>query len=255
MYHAEFEKSKGKFTQIADDPELMRIKQNTKIISNVAYHGDLEKKATMEQKRNLGGDGDGNKNGMPPSRSPSSYMEELSSLPTSQPPPPAPAPISNQQQYHQVHSMQQHQQSYGQPQAPPSYNRTTGQGYNSHDDLQQQKHYSSSQNRHNVPQQHHQQQQQQYQNQHHQQQSHMTSQSQYDQHQQHRDTRNYQQQQQYQPQPQYQPPPQHYGHQGQAGNASLYSNRGQQNVIYTSDGGGELYIGCFLKRCINKISF
>jgi len=31
-YHAEFEKAKGKFTQVADDPEIKRIKQNSKII-------------------------------------------------------------------------------------------------------------------------------------------------------------------------------------------------------------------------------
>lgn len=31
-YHADFERSKGKFTQVADDPETLRIKQNTKII-------------------------------------------------------------------------------------------------------------------------------------------------------------------------------------------------------------------------------
>ncbi|GBP03097.1 LIM and SH3 domain protein Lasp, partial [Eumeta japonica] len=36
---------------VADDPETLRIKQNTKIISNVAYHGDLEKKAAMEKQR------------------------------------------------------------------------------------------------------------------------------------------------------------------------------------------------------------
>lgn len=34
-YHAEFEKAKGKFTQVADDPETLRIKQNSKIIR---YH-------------------------------------------------------------------------------------------------------------------------------------------------------------------------------------------------------------------------
>lgn len=79
-YHADFEKAKGKFTQVsmqrtpspqppipaslshthaslfmcrqvADDPETLRIKQNTKHISNVAYHGDLEKKAAMEKQR------------------------------------------------------------------------------------------------------------------------------------------------------------------------------------------------------------
>ncbi|KAJ8973155.1 hypothetical protein NQ317_017928 [Molorchus minor] len=52
-YHADFEKSKGKFTQVADDPETLRIKQNTKIISNVAYHGDLLRKAEMEQRRHV----------------------------------------------------------------------------------------------------------------------------------------------------------------------------------------------------------
>ena len=55
-YHAEFEKAKGKFTQVADDPETMRVKQNSKIISNVAYHGELEKKAIMEQKRTMTGE-------------------------------------------------------------------------------------------------------------------------------------------------------------------------------------------------------
>lgn len=56
-YHADFEKSKGKFTPVADDPELQRIKQNTKIISNVAYHGELQRKAEMEQKRTLNENG------------------------------------------------------------------------------------------------------------------------------------------------------------------------------------------------------
>lgn len=55
-YHAEFEKAKGKFTQVADDPETLRIKQNTKIISNVSYHGELQKKAIMEQKRTMTGE-------------------------------------------------------------------------------------------------------------------------------------------------------------------------------------------------------
>lgn len=59
-YHADFEKSKGKFTQVADDPETLRIKQNTKIISNVVYHGDLIKKAEMEQKRQINENSNGN---------------------------------------------------------------------------------------------------------------------------------------------------------------------------------------------------
>lgn len=53
-YHAEFEKQKGKLTQVADDPETLRLRQNTKNISNVAYHGDLQKKAAMEKQREFG---------------------------------------------------------------------------------------------------------------------------------------------------------------------------------------------------------
>jgi LIM and SH3 domain protein 1 len=52
-YHEDFEKSKGKLTQIADDPETVRIRNASKIISNVAYHGELEKKKQMEEKRTL----------------------------------------------------------------------------------------------------------------------------------------------------------------------------------------------------------
>jgi Nebulin repeat len=37
--------------KVADDPETLRIKQNTKNISNVAYHGELQKKAAMEKQR------------------------------------------------------------------------------------------------------------------------------------------------------------------------------------------------------------
>lgn len=39
--------------KVADDPETLRIKQNTKNISNVAYHGDIQKKAAMERQREL----------------------------------------------------------------------------------------------------------------------------------------------------------------------------------------------------------
>lgn len=52
-YHEEFEKQKGKFTQVADDPETLRIRNTHRIISNVSYHGDLEKKKQMEQKRGM----------------------------------------------------------------------------------------------------------------------------------------------------------------------------------------------------------
>lgn len=43
---------------MADDPETLRIKANTKIISNVAYHGDLEKKAQMEKQRQINENGE-----------------------------------------------------------------------------------------------------------------------------------------------------------------------------------------------------
>ena len=86
MYHAEFEKQKGKFTPVTDDPELLRIKQNSKIISNAAYHNALGNKAKMEERRTLTGeDGDHNSNGIVPSKSPS-YMDELASVPTQAPP-------------------------------------------------------------------------------------------------------------------------------------------------------------------------
>lgn len=62
-YHEDFEKLKGKVTQVADDPETVRIRQTSKIISNVAYHGELEKKKQMEEKRSLLPDGN-NSNGV-----------------------------------------------------------------------------------------------------------------------------------------------------------------------------------------------
>lgn len=52
-YHADFEKEKGKLTQVADDPETLRIRNTSKIISNVSYHGDYEKKKQMESRRNM----------------------------------------------------------------------------------------------------------------------------------------------------------------------------------------------------------
>ena len=36
---------------IADDPEMQRVRQNMEVISNVAYHGDRDKKYAMEQMR------------------------------------------------------------------------------------------------------------------------------------------------------------------------------------------------------------
>jgi hypothetical protein len=53
QYHAEFEASKGKFTQIADDPEIQRIKANSATISNISYHDIAGQKAEQEKKRSL----------------------------------------------------------------------------------------------------------------------------------------------------------------------------------------------------------
>lgn len=35
-YHDDFEKSRGKYTQIADDPELLRVLKNQEIVSMVS---------------------------------------------------------------------------------------------------------------------------------------------------------------------------------------------------------------------------
>ena len=40
-YHAEFEAAKGKFTQIADDPETQRIKANSQVIRSVSRASHL----------------------------------------------------------------------------------------------------------------------------------------------------------------------------------------------------------------------
>uniref|UniRef100_A0A1I8ETN8 SH3 domain-containing protein n=1 Tax=Wuchereria bancrofti TaxID=6293 RepID=A0A1I8ETN8_WUCBA len=50
-YHEEFEKSKGHRIQVADDPELTRHLQNTKIQSQVAYHGEQNKKKLQDEIR------------------------------------------------------------------------------------------------------------------------------------------------------------------------------------------------------------
>ena len=41
-YHAEFEAAKGKFTQIADDPETQRIKANSQVIRSVSRASHLD---------------------------------------------------------------------------------------------------------------------------------------------------------------------------------------------------------------------
>lgn len=42
---------KGKKLTVVDDPEMMRIKQNTAIQSNVEYHKVRDQLSEMEQKR------------------------------------------------------------------------------------------------------------------------------------------------------------------------------------------------------------
>ena len=42
-YHEDFEKNKGTYTVVADDPETRRVLENSKIISQVKYHEDFEK--------------------------------------------------------------------------------------------------------------------------------------------------------------------------------------------------------------------
>ncbi|KAJ8872293.1 hypothetical protein PR048_025896 [Dryococelus australis] len=123
-YHADFEKSKGKFTQVVDDPELLRIKQNTKIISNVAYHGDLEKKAAMEQKRGIASDNDNtNEN-----------------LPVMHPPSQVPAPIEPHTNHHHHHHHHHHQQQQQQQQQQQHHHHYQKQQQPQKQQQQQQQH-------------------------------------------------------------------------------------------------------------------
>ena len=48
---SEYEKSKGSKIDIADDPELQRHKQNTRVQSQAQYHGELQKKQQQEANR------------------------------------------------------------------------------------------------------------------------------------------------------------------------------------------------------------
>ena len=41
----------GQYTAVTDDPETMRVKKNMTTISNVAYHGELQRKQEMENAR------------------------------------------------------------------------------------------------------------------------------------------------------------------------------------------------------------
>ena len=42
---------KGQKIDIIDDPEMTRHKQNSKVQSNVQYHGEIEKKKHQEEQR------------------------------------------------------------------------------------------------------------------------------------------------------------------------------------------------------------
>lgn len=50
-YHEDFERMKGKKLDVVDDPELQRHMKNSMIQSNVAYHGETERKEQMEKAR------------------------------------------------------------------------------------------------------------------------------------------------------------------------------------------------------------
>ena len=53
-YHEDFESNiKGKKLQVVDDPETLRHKQLSSIISQVEYQGHHMKQAEMEARRNL----------------------------------------------------------------------------------------------------------------------------------------------------------------------------------------------------------
>ncbi|XP_078334954.1 LIM and SH3 domain protein F42H10.3-like isoform X2 [Crassostrea virginica] len=43
QYHSDFERQKGSYTQVADTPDMLRHQQNTKNISLIKYHADFEK--------------------------------------------------------------------------------------------------------------------------------------------------------------------------------------------------------------------
>ena len=47
---------KGKKTEVVDDPEIERLKKNTQIQSNVAYHGEVDKKEHMDKIRPMNSD-------------------------------------------------------------------------------------------------------------------------------------------------------------------------------------------------------
>lgn len=80
LYHSDFEKSKGKFTTVADDPETLRLMQNASTVSNIGYHGMLDHKNQMEATRQNYQDG------QDPSQQQQSYVAPYqSSQPTEEP--------------------------------------------------------------------------------------------------------------------------------------------------------------------------
>lgn len=51
-YHEDFEKNiKGTKIQVAEDPELNRTKQLTKVVSDIEYRGHRDQAQEMEQRR------------------------------------------------------------------------------------------------------------------------------------------------------------------------------------------------------------
>uniref|UniRef100_A0A2A4JXV4 SH3 domain-containing protein n=1 Tax=Heliothis virescens TaxID=7102 RepID=A0A2A4JXV4_HELVI len=127
-YHADFEKSKGKFTQVADDPETLRIKANTKIISNVAYHGELEKKAQMEKQRQI------NENGEIVEVPSDNYHQQIDNYATEMLAPNVPPPNLPPKNHYQTPATTYHQPPAQQPmpqvsQQPTGHNRQYQEQY------------------------------------------------------------------------------------------------------------------------------
>ncbi|KOB77299.1 putative coiled-coil domain containing 13 [Operophtera brumata] len=130
-YHADFEKSKGKFTQ------TLRIRANTRIISNVTYHGDLEKKAQMEKQRQI------NENGELVDV-PTDYHQQIDNCATEMLPPPHLPPKTHYQTPVTQYQSQSYPQSYQPaPQSTP-VSHLSQQNVQNH----QQQHSVSHQNVH-----------------------------------------------------------------------------------------------------------
>ncbi|GBP44784.1 LIM and SH3 domain protein Lasp [Eumeta japonica] len=149
--------------QVADDPETLRIKANTRIISNVAYHGELEKKAQMEKQRTL------NENGELVGRwrrsmrhhartwwepQPDNYQQQLDNYATEMLPPPvmqqAPTLPSKNQHYHAPSNQNtqdnQYRQDYYQKDYQAAQNYQHAQNYQAAQNVQN---YQATQNAQN----------------------------------------------------------------------------------------------------------